>query len=170
MAGTRKERIGLAGRINAVQFREYSKVGWLKVVVLHGMVRYDRAEQAIIHSWTVERQDDDRLRLEALDLILDNEMTWSVPESIGTPSLAWGAWRPVTEPEARRAVDAILQHTDPKYPATVPYARLRDWFFDSLFDPDAVRFFSLCVAPYDRRYPIAVAGIDHDMVALFWLE
>jgi hypothetical protein len=170
VAGTLQQRLAVADRINAVRYKEYAdgRAGWLKAVPFAGMVRYDRAEQSVVHLWHVAR--DERVCVEALDTILDNDMTWSVPESVGTPGLEWGKWEPVTELHARRIVDAIVAGSSPESPASAPYAQLRAWFFDELFDTD-VRFFAPANGPpYDLNHPPAVAGIDHDVVALFWLR
>jgi hypothetical protein len=169
VAGTREDRLAVADRINAVWYREYASVGWLKVVSLVGMIRYDRAEQAVIHRWHVER--DERACIEALDVILENDMSWSVPESVGTPNVDGDRWEPVTEAHARRIVEAIIAGSSPAHPPTMPYEQLRVWFFEELFDPAAVRFFAPANGPpYDRYHRPVVAGIDHDVVALFWLE
>ncbi len=169
MAGTLQERLAVAERINAVQYAEYASVGWVKAVGFAEVVRYDATEQAIIHHWHVDR--DDRVCLQALDVILESEMTWSTPESIGTPSFDWMKWEPATEPHARRIVDAVLGGSDPESLPSVPYEQLREWFFDSLFDPDTVHFLAPANGPpYDRYHRPIVVGIDHGVVAMFWLE
>lgn len=157
--------------INQVRCREYSNVGWLKAAAIRSFRPYDDEGKQVLSNYTKRGEDSLELRLAMIRLLLHWEMCSLIPESSCAIHVAETPLKRVTATEAVQVVDTVIAVSNATPQPEVDYAKLRDWFFDKLFDYAEVQWFSNCAPEKIEGGGLpAVIGLDKQIVAMFWLE
>ena len=166
MTGPGKDRLDFIAAINAVRYREYARVAWLKAGVIGRLVPDSEWGSRIFLSYT---RDGDR-SLETcqgvIDLFSDEVFAYHTPESMSCPVGGTG-FLPVGALSARYGVDELARVSAGVEQPGVDYSQLRAYFFEELFDAHQGWFFAA-----RRRYEemdAAVVGMDDEVIGLFWL-
>lgn len=168
---TMEQRPAMISSINQIRFREYSNVGWLKADAIKSFRLYDDEGKQLLSDYTERGEDSLELRLAVIRLFLHWEMCNLIPESSCAIHVAETPLKRITASEAMQVVDAIIAVSNATPQPEVDYAQLREWFFDKLFAPDEVQWFSNCSAQDVQGGGLpAVIGLDKEIIAMFWLE
>jgi uncharacterized protein (TIGR02996 family) len=197
------DRRELTRWLGRLRFAEYHTVGWLKATTFRALSELidTPRDRRLLDRYLRGEDVDDGLRREMIRLFVDESVMGSVPESVSAWEVrAATAFRPAGRDEALALVDDIIAASledgsallgrMPRYvaadapaapveepdaePEPIPYAQLRTWFADELFDRDAAAFYVHTVpggptVPFTHTRP-RVLGMDRDVIALLWLE
>jgi hypothetical protein len=190
MAEKSQDRVGLAGRINRLEFAEYKAAGWFKVAPVDELRQYCGREDAEAVARYARAPNDPASDREVIRVFLQDWLGCHHPESIGAYGLEVSEFRPVGRAEALAFVDRIvaaslevpdariggclnwLKPASPDEAADVPYPRLRVWFGE-LFGEGCRFYLHDSKGGPTVRFDLAnprVIGLAPDLVGLLWLE
>lgn len=190
MADMSQDRVGLAGRINRLEFQEYMAVGWFRVAPLEEVGGYACLEDAEVVARYARTPNDAATDRELIQLFLRNWLCCHHPESMGAYGLEVSKFRSIGRAEALAVVDQIIaasledpeariggcldwqKPATPEETADVPYPQLREWFSE-LFGDECRFYLHDSAGGPTVRFNLsvsAVIGLAPDLVGMLWIE
>jgi hypothetical protein len=166
MTGPGKPRLDVIAAINAVWYREYAPVAWLKAAVISKLTHDIEWGTRIVHTYTRDGRRDLEACRAVIDLFSEEVFLYHTPESMSRP--VDGADFVLTDAaSARFLAEMLADESEGVEQPGVDYRRLVSWFFEALFDAEQVQFFTTRHSPVTPG--AAVAGMDDEVIGLFWL-
>jgi hypothetical protein len=166
MTGPGKERLDLIAAINAVWYREYARVAWLKAGAISRLTHDVEWGTRIVQTYTRDGRRDLEACRAVIDLFSEEVFLYHTPESMSRP-VDGRDFVPTDAATALFFVEELAVLSEGVAQPGVDYRRLRAYFFEELFDRDRARFFLVMEPAHAER--TAVAGMDDEVIGLFWL-